>query len=114
MAVETTVGRLLTLGTYASIVLLAAGVAAMLLAGRSPLAAASGLDLARLPADLAALRPEGFLWLGLLVALVTPAARVLVALVGFTRRREREMSVIAAAVLVVIVLGVVIAQSPQP
>jgi uncharacterized membrane protein len=109
---ETTVGRLLTWATYASIALIALGVAVMLAQGRSPLEATAGLDLPALPAGILAIRPEALLWLGLLAVIFTPAARVIVALVGFAGAGERRMAVVAALVLVVIVLGVLLAQ-PQ-
>ncbi|HEY7525106.1 MAG TPA: DUF1634 domain-containing protein [Candidatus Limnocylindrales bacterium] len=110
---EASVGRLVTAGTYLSIAILAAGVVAMLVAGISPLGTAAPLDLPRLAGELAALRPEGFLWLGLLAVIATPSARVVAALVGFARRRERRMAGIAILVLVVIVVGVIVAR-PQP
>jgi uncharacterized membrane protein len=110
---EAGVGRLITVGTYLSIGILAIGVGVMLASGVSPLASAPPLDPARLPADLVALRPEGFLWLGLLAVIATPAARVTAALVGFAARGERRMALIAILVLVVIVLGVVVARPPE-
>jgi uncharacterized membrane protein len=106
---ELTIARLLTIGTYASIALLAAGVAAMIATGRSPLDVAPGFDPARIPADLAALRPEGFLWLGLLVVIATPSARVAASLIGFARRSERGMTVVSALILAVIAVSVVLA-----
>lgn len=105
-SLEFQVGRLLTLGTYAAITLIAIGVALMAATGRSPLDASAPLDLGRLAGDLAALRPEGFLWLGLLLVLATPSTRVLVSLGGYVRAGEREMAVVAALILAVIALGV--------
>jgi uncharacterized membrane protein len=110
---ETAIGRFLTVGTYATVVVLGVGVALMLMAGRSPLAAASPLDVGRLPADLIALRPEGFLWLGLLLVIVMPSIRVVAALVGFVRRGERRMAQVALGVLLVIVVGVVVARATE-
>lgn len=106
---ERSVGRLLTLGTYAAVALLAIGVAALLLAGRSPLEGGPPFDPGRLPADVAALRPEGFLWLGLLAVLATPAARVALSLAGYVRGRERFMAVVAASILGVILVSVLLA-----
>jgi uncharacterized membrane protein len=79
----------------------------MVIDGRSPLEVAPSLDLGRLPADLATLQPSAFLWLGVLLVLTTPPARVLAALIGYLRRSEREMAIVAAFILVVIALGVV-------
>src|SRR5207244_5547745 len=90
-SLESSIARLLTVGTYGSIALVAVGVVLMLAAGSSPLGAAPGFDLDRLEADLGALRPEGFLWLGILGLIATPASRVAAALVGYARSGERAM-----------------------
>ena len=103
---EATVSTVLKVGTYAGIALVAVGVVLMVVDGRSPLYVAPSLDLGRLPADMAALHPSGFLWLGVLLVLTTPPARVLAALIGYLRGREREMAIVALLILVVIALGV--------
>lgn len=106
-ALETTLARLLQVGTYLSMALIAVGTALLLLDGGSPLDIAPLLDLGRLPGDLAAGRPEGFLWLGVLGVLATPGLRVLGALVGFARGREWRMTAVAAAIILVVGLGIV-------
>lgn len=103
---ESTIARLLTIGTYASIGLVAVGVILLAIARTSPLEAAPVFDLGRLGADLVALRPAGFLWLGIVGVIATPAARVVAALVGYARSGERAMVVVSALILVVIALGV--------
>lgn len=106
---ERTVGRLLSAGTYLSVGLLAVGVVLMLGAGQSPLDPTyPGLDPTRLLDDVAALRPAGFLWLGLLAAMATPAGRVVASLVGYVRSREWGMVGISLAVLVVIGASIVL------
>jgi uncharacterized membrane protein len=107
---EHLVGRLLTFGTYASVALLAVGVVALLAAGRSPLDGGPGFEPGSLVSDLVALRAEGFLWLGLVAVIATPSARVLLALVGYLQRRERDMALVAALILGVILLSVVVAR----
>ena len=107
---EDTIARVLSIGTYASVALLAAGFAAMLLAGISPFARSPALDPGTLLSELLAGRAAGFLWLGLLAVIVTPMARVLLALVGFARAREWEMVAVSAGILVVITLSVVLAR----
>jgi uncharacterized membrane protein len=102
------IARLLQVGTYVAVALITLGVVLMLANGLSPSATAPGLEPGRLVGDLVALRPEGFLWLGLLVVLGTPAARVALALVGYARDGEREMMVVAMLILVVIVIGIVL------
>lgn len=105
---EGLVARLLRIGTYVAIGLIALGVVLMLATGRSPLDVAPAFALDRLVADLATLQPAGFLWLGLVVVLLTPAARVAVGAVGYAREGDRIMARIAALVLIVIAIGVVL------
>lgn len=103
------VGRILSIGTYLSVGLLAMGVLLTARAGISPIdATLQPLDLGRIPADLLAGRPEGFLWLGLLAAIATPLLRVATSLVGYLRGGERRMAVIAAAILVVVAVAVLV------
>jgi uncharacterized membrane protein len=78
----------------------------LLAAGRSPLDGGPPLDPGHIVGDIAALRPEGFLWLGLIVAIANPAARVMLALGGYLRLGERGMAVVAMLILGVIVLSV--------
>jgi uncharacterized membrane protein len=106
---ERSIARLLTIGTYVSIVLLAIGLVLMLAAGISPLAGAPAFDPAAIPADIRALDPLGFLWLGLIVVVATPSARVAASLVGYLRQGERRMALVAVAILVVIALSVLLA-----
>jgi len=103
---ERSVARLLTGGTYLSIGLMAVGVVLMLVDGVSPLAVAPPFDPSTIPADILALRPVGFLWLGLLVILATPLARVAASGIGFAAAGERRMALVAVAILAVIAVGV--------
>lgn len=105
-ALEATLARVLQVGTYLSLALIAIGAALLLLGGGSPLGGAPLLDLSRLAADLAAGRPEGFLWLGVLGVIATPSLRVLGALVGFVRGREWRMAAVAIGIVVVVGLGI--------
>jgi uncharacterized membrane protein len=101
------IGRLLIGFTYLSVALLVIGVVLMLAAGISPLEQSPTFDPATIPADIAAFRPAGFLWLGLLAILVTPIARVAVAGVGYALDREWRMVLVAIAILAVIAIGVI-------
>ena len=103
---EVALARVLQLGTYISVALVAVGSILLLASGGSPIAGGPPLDFGRLPADVLALRPEGFLWLGILGVLSTPALRVGRALLGFSRRGERRMVAISLLVLTVIAVGV--------
>jgi uncharacterized membrane protein len=107
------IARLLTMGTYLGVLLLAIGIVTMAAAGRWPLqpSGVPGVDLARLPGDLAAGRPEGFLWLGLLCVIATPSARVLASLIGYLRLGELSMVLVSVGILLVIAASVAIGLS---
>jgi uncharacterized membrane protein len=108
-AIDLTVARLLTIGTYVSLLLLVAGVILMALSGRSPLdPPPHDFDPGLLIGDILALRPDGVLWLGLVVLLATPAARVAASIVGYIRSGERAMVWVGLAILAVVASGVVI------
>lgn len=110
VALERTIARLLSTGSYASILLLAIGFALMAAGGISPFAAAPPFDVGAVPADLLALRPTAFLWLGLIVVVATPASRVAASLVGYVRRGDSRMAAIATLILIVIALSVALAR----
>jgi uncharacterized membrane protein len=109
-AIERRIAAILSVGVKVAIGLMAVGVVLLLAAGRSPLETPwSTMDLRRLPADLVALRPEGFLWLGLIVILATPLLRVAASVIGFLAAGERRMAALGAGVLVVLTLAVLTA-----
>jgi uncharacterized membrane protein len=108
---ERSIGRLLSIGTYISIALLATGFILLIGSGGQPRTADPGFDPTRLLGDLLAGRPTGFVWLGLVVVVATPAMRVVASLVGYVRREEREMAIVAALILVVIATSVVVARA---
>ena len=102
------IGRLLTIGTNLAVLLLAIG-SVLLFANRiDPLAGAPPLEPGLIVDDITHLRPAGFMWLGLIVVLATPVARVVASLVGFARRGERTMTIVAALILVVIAASIVL------
>jgi uncharacterized membrane protein len=107
---EQSIARLLGVGTYASIGLLTVGVILMAINGIAPLSGGPAFDLGRLAPDLFSFRPAGFIWLGLLAVIATPTARVAASLIGYARRGERSMVLIAALILVVIAASVALAQ----
>jgi uncharacterized membrane protein len=110
LGLERTIARLLATGMYAAIALLIAGLVLMLASGIEPLSGGPAFDLGRLPADLVGLQAAGYIWLGLVVVVATPSARVLASLVGYTRRGERLMAAVAGLILVVIAASVVLAK----
>ncbi len=103
---ELMAGRVLAVAALASVAILVVGVAGMWLAGIDPMARPfPELSPGGLLRDLGSVRPAGFLWLGLVAAILTPSVRVGASLVGFTAAREWRMAILALAVLGVICLG---------
>jgi uncharacterized membrane protein len=107
-SLELALSHVLQLGTYVSVALIAVGSILILAGGGSPLDPGPPLDLSQLPAELLGLRPAGFLWLGIVGVLATPALRVGRALLGFLRRDEQRMVAVSALVLGVILVGVIV------
>lgn len=104
------ISDLLGAGTLAVVASVALGSALVVLAGRTPVAEhGPALDLGRIPADLVALRPDGWLWLGLLLTVTLPVARVVLALAGFARSGERRLVGVSAATLAVLAVSVAVA-----
>ena len=108
---DRSIARLLTAGTYGSVALLAFGAVLLFVNGLNPLGGAPAFDPGRVLDDIVHLRAVGFMWLGLLVVVATPAARVTAALVAYLRTGQRTMAVIATLILVVIALSVALANS---
>ena len=106
---ERRIGRLLIGMTYVSVALLVVGVVLLLAAGVSPLAGGPGLDLGELGAQLLALGPAGFLWLGLAAVIATPILRVATAAVAYGRAGDWAMVGIAVGILGIIAVGVMTA-----
>jgi uncharacterized membrane protein len=114
-AIESSIARLLIVGTYVAIGLVLVGVIGMATAGIDPLAhgVPPRFDLGRIPVDLLALRPEGFLWAGLAAVLALPLGRVIVAGVGFLAAGDRRLALVSLAVLLVVVGSVLAALGLQ-
>ena len=103
---ERGIARVLTVGTYVSVAVLGVGTAMMLASGVQPLSGGPRFDLGQIGDDLVHLRATGFLWLGLVAVVATPASRVVASLVGYLRDGERLMVVVAVLILAVIALSV--------
>ncbi|HEU4672538.1 MAG TPA: DUF1634 domain-containing protein [Candidatus Limnocylindrales bacterium] len=106
---EAAVGRIVTIGTTISVVLIGIGVALMVVNSRSPLDPSPPFSFRAIAGDIVAGRARGFLWLGLLAAVATPPARVVGSLVGYLRQGERTMAIVAVGILAVIAGGVALA-----
>jgi uncharacterized membrane protein len=107
-SLEVALAHVLQVGTYVSVGLIGIGSLLLLGSGGSPTQGGPPLDLATVIADVLALRPGGFLWLGILGVLATPALRVARALLGFARRGEQRMVGVSVLVLAVIAVGVIV------
>ena len=106
---ERTIGRLLIGMTYVSVALLTVGVVLMLINGISPLDQSPSFDPADLLSQLAALEPVAYLWLGLVIVVAAPIARVVLAAIAYARDRDRTMVAVSVAILIVIAVAVTIA-----
>ena len=106
--IDVRIARILAVGTSLAVALLAIGSVLLVVGGTSPLASGwPPLDVASLPAGLVALEPAAFLWLGLIVTIATPLARVAASTWSFGRAGEPRMTALGAAVLVVIAIAIV-------
>jgi uncharacterized membrane protein len=107
---EHRIARILSVGSAAAIVLLVVGTGLLLASGGSPLDASwPPFEPGSLPADLLALEPAGFLYLGLIVAIATPLLRVGVALIAFARAGDARMALVSVGVLVVVAVAIAVA-----
>jgi uncharacterized membrane protein len=106
---ERTIGRLLIAMTYVSVALMAVGLVLMFGQGISPLDSGPPLDPADLVAQLTGLQPAGYLWLGLLIVIAAPIARVVLAATAYARDRDRTMVMVSIAILVVLAVAVAVA-----
>ena len=110
---EGSIGRLLIRLTYLAVVFLVIGVGLMAAAGIGPLDGGPSLDLDTLLADLVALRPAAFLWVGLGIVLATPISRVTAAGIAYGRQRQWTMVLVSIGILAVIAVGVAGALSTE-
>ncbi len=110
---ETIAARLLTWGTRVALLFVLAGVIGMATSGIDPMAAGAfpPYSLTAIPGQLAALRPEGFIWAGLTVLVSLPLGRVIVSGAGFLAAHDRRLALVSVLVLLVICASVVAAIS---
>ena len=103
---QRSVGAVLAGGTGLGVVLLTVAVVQLAAAGTEPMDRSfPPFQPGRLVPDLMALRTQGFLWLGLLIVVATPATRVLAALVGYSLERDGRMIAVSLGILAVIGLS---------
>ena len=109
-ATRAAVARLYDVGARAAFVLLLLGVVLMLLTGVDPRPGPTSPPAlgAWLP-DLLRLEPDAFIWAGIGLTAIVPAATVLVAALGFARSGNRRPAFTALAVLLLLGLTIVVA-----
>jgi uncharacterized membrane protein len=108
--IELRVARILGVTTAVAMALLLVGLGLMVAAGISVESATyPHFDPGRIVEDILALRPEGFLWAGIVVVVASPIVRVSAELIGFSGLRDRTMTLVAAGILLVVASSVVIA-----
>jgi uncharacterized membrane protein len=110
---EAAIGRLLIRMTYVSVIFLVVGVGLMAASGIGPLDGGPGLDPGALVADLMALEPAAFLWLGLGIVIATPIVRVAATGIAYARQGQWTMVFVSVAILIVIAIGVAVALSSE-
>jgi uncharacterized membrane protein len=110
-AVESIIGRMLVIGDYVAMVFILIGVLGMLANSINPMTAIvpTSFDLASIPADIVALRPEGFLWLGIVTVIALPIGRVVFAGVSLLAAGERRLALVAMGVLLVVLVSILAA-----
>ena len=107
------IGRLLIRLTYLAVAFLTVGVGLMAAAGIGPLDGGPSVDVGSLVADLLALQPAAFLWLGLGIVLATPISRVTAAGIAYARQGQWSMVLVSIGILAVIAVGVAGALSTE-
>jgi uncharacterized membrane protein len=106
----TVVAGLLDVGARAAFVLVLVGMLLMLLASIEPRPEPSAPpDAADWMASLLALEPQAFIWAGIGLTVILPAATVVAAAIGFGRAGDRRGAITALAVLVALSVALVVA-----
>ncbi len=110
-AVESVIGRALVIGTYVAMLLILLGVLGMLVNGINPMSHVTpvAFDLSAIPEDILALRPEGFLWLGIVTVIALPIGRVVLAGISLLAAGERRLALVALGVLMVVIVSIIAA-----
>jgi uncharacterized membrane protein len=97
------IANLLRIGLLLAVFLLLVGVVLAALGRGTPVPRHTSIS--EIPRALSALEAGGFFSLGLLVLLITPAARVLALLIAFVRQRAWLFASFSLLVLAVLVLS---------
>jgi uncharacterized membrane protein len=105
---EAAIGRLLVVGTWVAMGLVLVGVLLMLATGVDPLThgGVPPFELGAIPGQLLALDPLGFLWAGIVLILLLPVGRVVVAGLGFLAARDGRLALISFLVFLVVLLSI--------
>jgi len=112
---ETIIGRVLQFGVLLAAAVVAAGAALYLLQHHSDHAnyrhfVAGGPGIETLPGIIqsaAHLNSEGIIQIGLVLLILTPVARVIMAIVGFSMEKDRMYAVISLIVLLILAYSLI-------
>ena len=106
-ALEAAIGRLLVVGTWAAMALVLAGVLLLLASGMDPLTdEIPPFDLRAIPSQVLALEPVGFLWAGIVLVILLPIGRVVVAGLAFVAARDWRLALVSFLVLLVVLVSI--------
>ena len=97
-------------GAYGSALLLAGGLAWLMLEPDIPMQIGPPMPLAALPSQLMAGNPYAFLQLGILSLLATPPLSTLAAGLGFAQGKEYRNTALALGLLSALALGLLLNQ----
>ena len=104
------VARLLDVGARTAFVLVLTGMVLMLVAGIEPRPEPTAPPaLGSWLASLLALEPQAFVWAGIGLTAILPAATVVAAAIGFARAGDRRGAITATAVLVALSVALFVA-----
>lgn len=98
-------------GAYGSALLLAGGLAWLLLEPDIPMQIGEPMPLAALPSQLMAGNPYAFLQLGILALLATPPFSTLAAGLGFAQRKEYRNATLTLGLILALALGLLLNQA---
>jgi uncharacterized membrane protein len=104
------VAAVLRWGSYLSAALMLAGVVLVFFLADVPIQVGSAMPLGTMLSSLRHANPYAVMQLGVVLLLLTPLARLVVAAVSFWLEGERRYAVVSLAVLVIILASLVLSR----
>lgn len=107
---EIAIARVLRVGAFLSTLIMLAGVLLLVFrGGASGAAAVHFVTLRELLPQLVRFNPEAVMELGVLLLLMTPVARIIIAVIGFAMERDLKYVFISLAVLAIVLFSIAFA-----